>query len=279
MIPDGESFHTYHNAKIEYFQEILEILEPKTYYQKEYLLEEATRRGYSISSREAVLEDNLTLMNKLEIIQRTNNISLTTLGENLRNIFRNNHIAVGDLIHYLYYSHFDLKGRSSGSSWSYKNICSLLMQMSPVSITAAMKDHIASMIAAKAENDSEVNRMISISPRTVNGVINWLSVIQPPCLRKKGASQVFEKRVFAPPPLFALAVNFVYQAKEATYGVPIVLTDENIGKICGLCLLEKDKFEEVIRWSTETFDFLHEVGGWERQILLEREPNLDEVFK
>lgn len=279
MIPDRESFHTYHNAKMEYFQEILEILEQKTNYQKEDLLEEADRRGYSISSREAVLEDNLTLMNKLGIIQRTNVISLTDLGKTVGEIFRDHYIVAGDLMHYLYYSHFDLEGRSSGSSWSYKNICFIIMQMSPVKFTEDMKNHIASMIATKAENDPEIKRMISISSRTVNGVMNWLSAMQPPCLHQEDSIYVFTKRKFAPPPLFISAVDLIYQIKEATYGIPIVLTDMSVEQICNLCLLDKDKFEEVFQWSADTFDFLHEASGWERQILLEKKPDLSEVFR
>lgn len=279
MIPDGESFHTYHNAKIEYFQEILEILEPKSNYKKEDLLEKANRRGYSISSREAVLEDNLTLMSKLEIIRRTRTISLTTLGATVREIFRNHYIIAGDLMHYLYYSHFDLKGRSSGSSWSYKNICTIIMQMSPVKLTEDMKDRIASMIATKAEDDPEIKRMISVSSRTVNGVMNWLSALQPSCLHQEDSIQVFTRRTFAPPSIFISAVDLIYRIREATYGIPIVLTDKSVGKICNLCLLDKDEFEEVFQWSKDTFDFLHEVSGWERQILLEKKPELSEVFK
>lgn len=279
MIPDRESFHTYHNAKMEYFQEILEILEPKTSYQKEDVTEEANRRGYLISNRESILEDNLTLLNKLEIIQRTGSISLTILGESVKEVFRSHYIVAGDFIHYLYYSHFDLKGRSTGSSWSYKNICSIIMKMSPVILIDDMKDRIASMIATEAESNPEIGRMISVSSRTVDGVVNWLSTIQPPCIFEENSVQRFEKRVFAPPPLFVSAVDLLYQIKEATYGVPIVLTDESVERICNLCLLDKDGFEEVFQWSSDTFGFLREISGWERQILLEKKPDLGEVFR
>lgn len=270
------SFHTYHNAKPSYLKEIIKILEPNKNYTKEEILELTSNRGYSVATKESILNENLTLMRSLSLLTSgtKEKNELTAKGIIFRKILDFNPQIFSDILHFIYYSTYDLDDKSILRSWSYKTVSDLMWSKDIFVIDESTKEDIASKVSSTAE--SVFKKTISFSSRSVGGVVNWLEDMYPPLIHIN-TEKKFILREFCPPPLFILALDYLYTLNEVEYKIPLILTDEKIEAICKICQLSKTSFDDVMELTGESFSIIHEEGGWERRISLDKKPDLLEI--
>lgn len=270
------SFHTYHNAKPSYLKEIIKILEPNKSYTKEEILELTSNRGYSVATKESILTENLTLMRSLSLStsEPKEKYELTAKGIFFRKILDFNPQIFSDILHFIYYSTYDLDDKSMLRSWSYKTVSDLMWSRDIFVIDESTKEDIASRVSSTAE--SVFKKTISFSSRSVGGVVNWLEDMYPPLIHVN-TEKKFILRKFCPPPLFILALDYLYTLNKVEYKIPLILTDEKIETICKICQLSKTSFDDVLELTGESFSIIHEEGGWERRILLDQKPDLLEI--
>lgn len=269
------SFHTYHNAKPSYLKEIIKILEPNKSYKKEEILELTLNRGYSVATKESILNENLTLMRSLSLLasETKENNELTEKGVTLRKILDFNPQIFSDILHFVYYSTYE-NDKSILRSWSYKTVSDLMWSKDTFIVDESTKEDIASKVSSTAE--SVFKKTISFSSRSVGGVVNWLEDMYPPLIHVN-TEKKFILREFCPPPLFILALDYLYTLNEVEYKIPLILTDEKIEAICKICQLSKTSFDDVMELTGESFSIIHEEGGWERRISLDQKPDLLEI--
>lgn len=275
------SFHTYHNAKPSYLKEIIKILEPNKSYTKEEILESVTNRGYSVATKESVLNENLTLMRSLSLLtsEKKENNELTGKGIIFKKILDTNPQIFSDILHYIYYSTYDLCDQSIVRSWSYKTVSDLMWSKDTFVIDESTKKDIAAKVSSIAETKPNFGKTISFSSKSVDGVLNWLEDLYPTLIHVNNTEKKFILRKFCPPPLFILALDYLYNEplNKIEYKIPLILTDEKIENICKICQLSKTSFDDVLELTVESFSIIHEEGGWERRLMLDQKPDLLEI--
>lgn len=271
------SFHTYHNAKPSYVKEIFKTLEPNKNCTKEEILELTSNRGYSVATKESILNENLTLMRSLSLIssKTKEKNELTTKGIIFRKIIDFNPQIFSDILHFIYYSTYDLENKSILRSWSYKTVSDLMWSKDTFLIDESTKEDIASKVSSTAE--SFFKKTISFSSKSVGGVVNWFEDMYPTLIHVNNTEKKFILRKFCPPPLFILALDYIYTINKIEYKIPLLLTEEKIETICKICQLSKTSFDEVLELTGESYSIIHEEGGWERRISLDQKPDLLEI--
>jgi len=274
-------FHVLHNARPEYEMDVLAILQDNQEPTYGNILSEGESLGLTIGSQvktERMLKDILQPLRDLGLVERRQ-IKLTQLGHVWAQIAYNNPYLFPEIFHYLYYSIWNPKQEAQKCfSWSYRTLCNHLWGQGTVALDKKM---LASFISVEANQRFQI-RSVSFSQNSVQGVTVWLEALSPSVIRFGDdlSEEVFSRRLFCPPELFALGVDFVYQTQEIDYGVNLLLNDERRDAICQVCLLEPTSFDRVLEYAVAQFDYLEQGtgGGWGRYLTLRRAPRLEDFL-
>lgn len=275
------SFHVPHNATPGYIEAIMETLasdeSSKSYWRYEDVVDGALRDGYTLISR----SEPFYFVKQLGIIGRKP-YALTDKGRILHSLLRKNIDVFNAIIHFLVYSLWTKKEPLKNCfSWTYRTFVNELWESVRVDID---KKKYAAVLANRAKEEFitkfGLSLRVSLSVNSINGVLNWLEVLEPSCIERHNKVITFTRRTFSSPELMILAIDFLYRQRNADYGTTLFLTEENIETICKVCLLEPSAFESVLKWAIGQFDYLVEGrgGGWGRGIILYQKPKLEDFL-
>ena len=87
--------------------------------------------------------------------------------------------------------------------------------------------------------------VVSLSWRSLKGVLNWLDGVVPPVIE----NETLTRRYFCPPELALLAAGWVAQQTEGELGIDFLLTPERREMICKVCLLDPMALDRVLDWT------------------------------
>jgi len=218
----------------------------------------------------------LPFVRQLGLINATG-LSLTDLGAQFYQLARSCPTLFPEAVHHLLYTthHFASDKRSS---WAYAKVVDALWTSGERTLNGQAMAQLIGMIVDEAAQTYGVSvDQIAFSHDSVRGVLNWLRALEPPLVTDEGKSDLFRRRYFCPVPTFLWAVDFLYRASAAVYGVRVLLTLERIEQLCKLCMLDPSGLENVLMMAKRTsdyerggiFDYGTE-GGFGRWILLAR---------
>ncbi len=228
--------------------------------------------GYFIHDKKR-FEDSLTLAKDLNLVSAyKKRYTLTEDGEAVYTILYRKPDLFVDLIHGL------IIIGDSGFSWAYREVCKLLWTRGHINEIKTRE--IASEIITKARE--VFGDSVSFSPKSVNGVLHWLSELRPSVIMndKSSSRKSFRRRSFCPPELLILAIDRLYSQHSRNYGSNVLLTEEVLNELCCTCLLEMNALDRVLRYAVNQFDFVESGvgGGWGRYIALHRKPELGDFI-
>jgi hypothetical protein len=270
-------FHVLHNARPEYEQDILALLQDGNESTYEEMLDEGRSLGFAIGHQvktERQLKDVLQLLRDLDLMERRQ-IKLTPKGQVVARISSHNSELFPEIIHYLYYSAWTAMDETDNCfSWSYRTLCNFLWQQGTATID---KNLLFSVVSSEASGHFNI-QSVSFSTSSVTGILIWLGSLIPPVIEEQNGNSeaIFSRRAFCSPELFVLAVDFVYRQETIDYSVNLLLSEQRRDAICQVCLLEPSNFERVLDYAVAQFDYLEKGmgGGWGHYLTLYRHPEL-----
>ena len=241
---------------------------------KDAILKQAEYLGFVIRDRKRL--EALTTARDLELVERSRNV-LTKRGDVILSLLKNKTALFPDIFHSLLYTTWNVEDNLNNCfSWTYRTLCNLLWNSISMKINA---QQLASQIADKARQEFQKLRIeeISISSKSANSALEWLRILDPPCISDDNST--FNRRTFCNPELLLLAIDFVYRENKVPYNSNLPLNDEVRDDICRACLLAPESFDETLSWTSAQFDFLKKSvgGGWGSYLLLSRKPELTDL--
>jgi hypothetical protein len=235
------------------------------------IVEQAEQIGFEI--RDRLRLEALTTARDLGLVERTAN-RLTQAGHAVFEIESNKPALFPDIIHGLQYSLWSSENQWVNCfSWTYRSTCQTLWQTGKAILD---RRGLASEIEATAR--SRFGRDdISLSPKSVGGVLLWLKNLRPSVLQDENE---FAVRQFCPPELFLMAVDHVYKTDDLEYGANLLLNDPRQEAICQMCLMDVLGFERVLQYALTQSALLEKGigGGWGYYLRLEREVRLEDIL-
>jgi hypothetical protein len=249
MMLKPTSFHVRHDLlpSLTYELLILFLSQPIGRTEQE-LVQSANTQGFRLRGRKDYRKLLKSLV-ELEVLNEDNDkFSLSQKGQIASRLILYQRDLLADFIHFLYYSSFDLD-TNKRFSWSYRKVCAALWLAAPSSIN---RDRLVNQIAREAETVFGENG-ISFSTSSVSGIINWLGEMVPPCIGTQGAERYFERREYCSVELFALALNHEYRKRNGLQHSHITIDSSFRDEICQLCLINPDRFSEMLALVENSF--------------------------
>ena len=265
------------NAHPEDMKTILMIFPGEGIEKKEEIVELADIFGYTIIDKEHL--DAFTTAKDLGLIYKdpsSKKFMLSPEGVILRKILSYKPVIFVDVVHGLQILLWfkSQKSPAVAWSWAYKRIVDLLWENGYLN-TIPKKTIISEIVSMAQEVFGTVD--MAFSPKSFNGALLWISQLHPPVINEES----FKRRLFCPPELFLLAVDYVYRRSKTEYGVKLILRENVKEEICKMCLLDPVSFEKVLSHVELQFENLFSSqigGGWGRYVTLEREPTLKDLL-
>lgn len=259
-------FHV-RNAHPQDIEAILVILETYPGLSSASILGHAEALGFDIRDRQRL--EALMTARDLGLVEDRDNL-LTRLGKIFAILSQSKPTLFPNMIHYLSYTLWnEALPQQYCFSWTYRNCCDLLWQAANLTLQDRRK--IAADIAATAKHAFGLDS-ISLSPKSIGGILLWLTFLEPRVFDDKGVT--FSRRAFCPPELFLLAIDYLYGMEGTAYGSNVLLDQRHRETICKICLLEPARFERVLDYAVAQFPYLERGvgGGWGSYVLLNRRP-------
>ena len=248
-------FHIEHNVKPENIRKILPILSSGNSMGLENILSDLQKRDYSISIDH--LRRNLNILSAFSFIKRDQKLyQITNLGMSLNKILSYKPSTFYDIMHYFYYSSWTLTHNPIVAfSWTYKTISNLIFENENIIID---KRNLAGELLSYAQENFPTEKRIAISPYAIEGAMNWLQALDPPIITNTNRikQRIGKGRTACSPELFLLGIDHLYKLLGLVYGAPILLDDNKIRIVCQLCLLDPNKFSQLINMSQKTYNML-----------------------
>lgn len=273
-------FHVRHSAKPIMIKEVLFILDGQEDIDIEQILSIGKERGYNIGtvakSPQSVKENPIQAARDLGLVQ-SDRYNLTELGQQVLTFLQVKPKTVNEFLHFLNYSTWNpKKSELSCFSWSYLTACNMFWEYSPLLIDRRLT---VSWLDEMARACFGINHT-SLSKDSIQGILNWLWELDPPVLEKRKTEIIFTRRVFCPPEIFTLAVDYVYQRNSIGYQTNMLLDMARQEQVCKVCLLDPTGFDNALEWACGQFDFLGQgsSGGWGRYLVLTRPPALTDFM-
>ncbi len=271
-----KKFHVDHDVRPAHVTAILKALSPFVGETRPQLLAYLAANDHPINPH--YLLWNLKVMRALGLAdadERTDSWRLTRRGVYLSALAEWNQRAFHDMMHYLYYAAWDCGDREAATfSWTYQTVCNLLWQRRPSVIDGKALAAEARDLARKLFGYDDV----SITDYAVDGVYNWLRMLNPPFAwtdTRKRRRETNGGRSDCTPELFLMAVDYLYRTRSIPYGQTATLNDERTGDICRVCLLDPLRVRAVLGRTVERFAVLRRFASPNGlQVLLERPPRL-----
>jgi len=193
--------------------------------------------------------------------------------------------ARGDILHFLMYSSW-----SEGNpleflpSWSYRTCCDLYWRTPEVHLTDNFLDQLVEEVINEAEitfhrlGFTEIGTP-SFSRKSLSGVHNWLSALNPTVIEDKQ----FSRRAFCSPELLLLAIGYVMKDVDGATDTDILLSREKRDAICRLCLLEPEALDRALDWMIPIYPNVIKpgtsAGYYGRFVRLMKIPTLADVVR
>lgn len=221
--------------------------------------------------KKSYLNKNLDVLNVFGIISKDEGrYEITDFGQKLQQCSQFNQNIYFDLMHYLYYTTWDVSKPETYFSWTYKKICDALWEIKPSTID---KNKLAGDVYNYATTYFPEISKIAISPYAVQGTRNWLRALNPPFVDVDGRNiRTNEGRQYCSPELFLLGVNFLYQENTISIGTPILIDRDKEIFLAKLCLLSINSVKNVLSLVMKIFpDFLKKHSSvWGNSVILSR---------
>ncbi len=247
MMSKTTSFHVRHDLQPSFAYELLVLLHAvKTEQTEEELHNAAHAQGFMLRQRNSYSK-LLKSLEELSIIEKKRKVvSLTELGQAISEAVLFQRPLLGELIHFLYYTLFDLDS-SLRFSWSYRTVCQHLWMTAPCSVN---RDRLVNIVTQNAVDLFDENS-ISFSTQSVLGILYWVDSLYPNCLDT--SSKVFSRRLYCPVETFALALNHLYEQHRGD-GLSVLLTPEIRQDVCQICLIVPEAFQEMLEQAETSFE-------------------------
>lgn len=241
--PSG--FHVRHDLQPSLVHELLMLLYRGNAETEEELQAIAHLQGFTLRQRHSYSK-LLKSLEELQIIDKGRKpIVLTELGKIISELVLFQPPLLGELIHILYYTLFDIDPLQR-FSWSYRTVCQHLWTSAPSTIN---RDRLVNVVTQEAiEQFGE--HSISFSTQSVLGIFYWLNSLYPTCIDSAG--KTFSRRLYCPIETFVLALYHVYEQYRGD-GLSVLLSPEIRQAVCQICLIVPEAFQELLEQAETSF--------------------------
>lgn len=244
--------------------------------------EQAQTLGFELAGKDETTIERYPIWFALQLGLVVDDMTLSALGKTMSE--SQSDTLVFDFLHFLSYSKWDINSPSENCfSWTYRRLCELLWDTETClldyhSLAATLADRASTEFSEAYNIDAS---KISLSARSIEGAVKWLSTLQPQVICEDGRSRLFQRRKFCPPELMVLAVRLLYRDLGIEFGSSVLLDGDNTTRINTLCLIEPLAFEKVLPWAIRQYPgMIEEIpgSGWGRQLRLKKHPSIEELF-
>lgn len=266
-------FHVQHIARPAHIEHILEIapndqpLEANSarlwLAQSGYSLTlDATRRSLDWASKLGLLKKETTF----QTVARRVHYVLTPLGQACRSLAMYRREVYSDIIHYLSFTAWELKGHHDYWSWSYARLCEIFYRDMPR--IERQKAVFGRLSAEASEAFPDLDPVVGTE--TVGAVSNWLRELSPPFYVLKDYDlPATQDREWFSVELALLAISYLYTVRGVPIHTPLLLDRPALEQLCPLCLTSTDRIAAMIETAARTFPVLEmHTGEWGSSAIL-----------
>lgn len=190
-----------------------------------------------------------------------------------------------DLFHFLIYTGWDeQRPEEKTQLWTYRQTCDLLWKMEHSAIDVKrIRDELEVNLGESFSDFVAESSKVSLSPKSVQGVVVWLERLWPPAVEEVAAVKQFSQRRSCSRELLLLAVDWVYRdllgdGIELDRNVELLLSRERRELICKLCLLHPASLDRLLGGVVATYpQYIVEgtrSGTYGRFLRMRRRPHL-----
>lgn len=258
-------YHVRHDLQPMQTEELLLLLWDKSPCSADALQKAAVERGYLLAKRSS--DQLLASLGNLRIIEHREHgvIHLSGLGRLISRVAKYNPSLLPELIHFTYYTAYDERDPASRFSWAYRLVSDYLWEARSSLINVHELVTLVQEEAQRTFQDSQ-DFGISFSQNSVAGIINWLEVLEPPCIvESSSGSRIFQRRVFCPSELILLALEYVRVKASNSQNSQLQLSNEVRKVVAHLCLVEEEALNDLFQIAADAFGLIlrqTERGHW-----------------
>jgi len=259
----GDSFHVRFQAKPDAIQAVLRALfnhTPQTVNELRRILDAAGQKT-------TTLDEQLNRLRKLGLVHK-HQLQLTEEGGVCAQILLRQSALFYDLLHFYHYTLWN-PGQPDVNrfSWTYRAVCKHLWSLHSGTVNKrALLELVMEELLTCFPDESS----ISISVDSIQGVLEWIRVLQPPVYDGK----VFERRPFAAPELAILGIDRLYLRQGVAYGELLALDKEDFMEIATLCLVDDGVLDRMLKEAELRFPWFEVETGWGYFVRLYQPPDL-----
>lgn len=146
-------------------------------------------------------------------------------------------------------------GAQVGSSWAYQRLCAVIWQDREGLLDRS--GAIGQVVGGAAEAFGIDEKIISFSPKSITGIINWLFGLEPAALVQKQSKTYITLRHVCPPEAVFWAVDSLVRADplRSPLGSRISLTEDRINTMCQNLLIHPDSLGRVLTQAKNHSDY------------------------
>ena len=255
-------YHVRHDLQPNLTEELLILLWDKAPCRLEAIQQGAAERGYYLANRSP--DQLLASLGNLRIIghREHGDIYLSDLGKLIARVAKYNPSLLPELIHFTYYTAYDESNPSSRFSWSYRLVCDHFWRNQHLTINV---HNLVTLVQEQAQQIFQ-DYGISFSQNSVAGIINWLEVLEPPCIVQTSSnSREFSLRLLCPSELVLLAIEYAKAQGSHPLAAQLRLSKENRELIARLCLVEEGELDDLFQIVADAYGLTlrnTERGSW-----------------
>jgi len=248
-----------------------------------FIKERARSLGIEIGTKDETTIERYPVWFASHLDLIDNDMNLSPLGKAINN--SQSEALVFEVLHFLSYSKWDRNLPADNCfSWTYRRLCETLWNAEKCLIDYhALAASLADQASKEFQELYNISiPKISLSARSIEGIVKWLSMLQPQIIYEDGRHKSFKRRKFCAPELILMAISFLYREKNLECGSSILLNNENITYINNICLLDPLAFEKVLPWAIRQYPNVLEEphsSGWGRQIRMRQYPDIEILIR
>jgi hypothetical protein len=261
------SFHIQHNAKPFYLERILSRASQGDFIDARQVELDLANEGEVVIK--GGVQRTLDVANKLGLITKITTLKykIEASGLILNKLALYKHDVYHDVIHYLFYAHWEINNHKDYWSWSYSRICDLYWQNRPeIANRSAMFGQLSAIVV-----DTFPTLTSAVGTETIDAVSNWLKVLNPPFFIFDDNNRIIgcKERDWFSPELALLAISYLYTIKKVSISTPILLDKTIIDSLTPLCLASHGTIMSMIEIASKTYPYLEiHTGEWGSSIIL-----------
>lgn len=258
-------YHVRHDLQPKLTQELLLLLWDKSPCKISTLKATALERGYRLADRSP--DQLISSLGNLRMIKRNDRgeIQLSKVGTYIADAAKYRPELVPEFIHLRYYTLYDEVLQAQRFSWAYQSVCDYLWTRGHVVVDS---HHLIAFIQEAAEHQFQDYDLhgVSFSQNSVNGILNWLEALDPPCItRSPSGERLFSRRTCCPPETILVALEYARARISRTGSSQLQLSVEVRNLLERLCLLDEDSLIGMLDVVAQSFGLIYrhtERGQW-----------------